>query len=110
MCDECSDLPKGSLRRLGDLCLCQECWEGLEQSHRGFYTVGKNGLSEEDLIREAKMVRGAGRLFHRTFCRKCHRWFRECEALVQAAKSGEMLAEALLGTRLVRILRDNVEQ
>ena len=87
ICDDCSDLPTGSPRRLEDL--CQECWKVLEQS-RGIFPVWKEGLSEEEVvIHQAKMLQGAGRFFHQVRCRRCCRAFGGCEALVEAAKREE---------------------
>lgn len=92
MCDDCSDLPKGSPRRLEDL--CQECWTGLEQSHVTF-PLWKDGLSEEEVLtRQAIMLQGAGRFFHQAYCRKCWKGFGRCEALVEAAKR-EDVAEGI---------------
>lgn len=88
MCDDCSDLPKGSPRRRESL--CQECWKGLKQS-RWVFPLWEGEPSEEDfLISQAKMAQWAGRLYHRTCCWKCRRWFRKCEALVETANRGEM--------------------
>lgn len=105
MCDDCSDLPKGSLHRLGDV--CQGCWKGLDKSHRAFATLGKgnHGLSEEEvLIRQAKKIQGTERFYHRTCCVWCRRWFRECGALLEAAKRGEHGGTDRMGTRLESIL------
>lgn len=83
MCDDCSELPKGSLRRLEDL--CQECWRELERWH-GIFPLWKEGLGEEEVrSHQAKLLRGTARLHHQVYCRKCWRGFRGCES----CKGGE---------------------
>lgn len=81
MCEDCSDLPKDSLRRLEDL--CQECFRILEQRH-GTFPLWKEGLSEEEVPRyQAKLLPGPSRWHHQIFCRKCWRYSVGCESLMQ---------------------------
>ena len=84
MCEDCSDMPKGSLRRHEDL--CQECWNELEQLHATFPSW-KEGLSEEEVLKhQASLFRGTARLHHQANCRNCWRGFRGCEPLIEAAE------------------------
>lgn len=80
MCEDCSDLPKDSLRRHEDL--CQECWRELEQLH-GNFPRWKEGLSgEEVLSHQAKLFQSTARLHHQAYCRKYWRGFRGCDSLM----------------------------
>ena len=86
MCEECSDMPKNSLRRFEDL--CQECYRELEQSH-GTFPPWKEGLSEEEISsHQARLFRGTERLHHQICCRKCWKEFRGCESLTLGLQRG----------------------
>ena len=87
MCDDCSDMPKGSLRRHEDL--CQECWSRLEKLHKTF-PLWKKGLSEEEVLgHQVKLFRSTARLHHQAYCRVCLKGFRGCESLIEAAEKLE---------------------
>ena len=84
MCEDCSEMPRHSLRRHEDL--CQECWTELEQLH-GTFPLWKVGLNEVEVIRhQAKLFQGTARLHHQINCRNCGREFQSCQSLVEAAK------------------------